>query len=92
MSTFPKASLRKDALVFGCNAFHGGRLNKQGDGIVEIEIWPDLAGKEVTISLFDTMSLEDGHYAPVSLTLDQAELLHKWLGHHIGAMRKEGGT
>ena len=72
--------------MFGSNAFSGGRLNKQGDGIVEIELWPDPEEKEFIVSLFDTMGMEDGHYAPVSLTLKQADLLHKWLGHHIALM------
>lgn len=91
MSNFPRSFLKRDVtLVFGSNGFSGGRLNKQdGKGIVEIEFSTDAENRELQISLFDDTSREDGYYSPVTLSLDQAALLHEWLGYQLRAMREE---
>lgn len=88
MSDFPRSFLKRGvALVFGGSGFSGGRLNKMdGEGIVEIEFSPDAKNLELEIALFDNMSSEDGHYSPVTLSLDQAMLLHEWLDYQISAM------
>jgi hypothetical protein len=88
MSDFPRSFLKRGvALVFGSNGFSGGRLNNlDGNGVVEIELSIDAERRELDISLFDNMSSEDGHYSPVSLSLDQAMLLHEWLDYQIRAM------
>lgn len=87
MSNFPRSFLKGEiALVFGSTGFSGGRLNKEGNGIVEIEFSADAKNRELDISLFDNMSSEDGHYSPVTLTRNQAALLHEWLGCQLSAM------
>lgn len=87
MPSLPRSFLKNGvALVFGSSGFSGGRLNKDGDGIVEVEFSADAKNREIEISLFDNMSIEDGHYSPVTLSRDQAALLHEWLGYHLNAM------
>lgn len=80
MDRLPKTRLRDgEVLVFGSEGFHGGRVEADGNGIVEIEVFSDQEHKEIHINLFDTMSSEDGHYSPVSLSHKQAKQLRDWL-------------
>lgn len=88
MSSFPRSFLKGGiSLVFGSNGFSGGRMGKEdGTGVVEIEFSTDVDHREVAITLFDDLSRGDGHYSPVTLSLEQAALLHEWLGYQLRAM------
>lgn len=77
--------LKNTSLIFGHDRFHGGRLDKKGDGIVEV-CFQAMDG-EVNIVLFDNMSKEDGHYSPVCLTKEQAETLRDWLTYKLEEMK-----
>lgn len=72
-------------LVFGSSTFWGGRLGKEGDGIVEVCF--EARDGEVNIVLFDNTSKEDGHYSPVCLTKEQAETLRDWLTYKLEEMK-----
>lgn len=72
-------------LVFGSSTFSGGRLDKKGDGIVEVCF--QAMGEEVSLVLFDNTAKEDGHYSPVCLTKEQAETLRDWLTYKIEEMK-----
>lgn len=72
-------------LVFGSSAFSGGRLDRKGDGIVEVCF--QARGGEVSILLFDDTSSLDGHYSPVCLTKEQAETLRDWLTYKLEEMK-----
>ena len=83
-----KVCLKNTSLIFGHDRFHGGRLDKKGDGIVEVCFEWDKEQNEMNICLFDDTSKEDGHYSPVLMTLEDATTLRDWLSVNIG----EGGN
>lgn len=79
-----KMYLKNTSLIFGSSRFHGGRLDKKGDGIVEVCFEWDKELNEMLICLFDDTSKEDGHYSPVSMPLEDATTLRDWLSVNIG--------
>lgn len=79
-----KMYLKNTSLIFGSDRFHGGRLDKKGDGIVEVCFDWDRELNEVNICLYDNTSKEDGHYSPVAMSLEDAATLRDWLSMNIG--------
>lgn len=73
----PKISSRR--VIFGVSGIHGGRLNVDGNGVVEVEISYDAQHDDFNIILFDNTSKVDGHYSPVALSKDHAKILMGWL-------------
>ena len=79
-----KMYLKNTSLIFGHDRFHGGRLNKKGDGITEVCFEWDKELNEMLICLYDDTSKEDGHYSPVVMSLEDATTLRDWLSVNIG--------
>lgn len=79
-----KMYLKNTSLIFGSSHFHGGRLDKKGDGIVEVCFEWDKELNELLICLYDDTSKEDGHYSPVVMSLEEATTLRDWLSVNIG--------
>ena len=74
-----KPRISSQRVTFGVTGVHGGRLNVDGNGVVEVEVSYDAQHDDFNIILFDNASKVDGHYSPVTLSKDHAKILMGWL-------------
>lgn len=74
-----KPKISSQRVVFGVSGFHGGRLDADGNGVVEVEVSYDAKYDDFCITLFDNVSKVDGHYSPVTLSKEHAKILMGWL-------------
>lgn len=82
-------------LVFEADGFNGGRNNcKDWSGFARIQFEPPaICGTECAhITVFDNMSSVDGDYIPVDISLNQLEMLKRWIELQLieAAKRQEG--
>lgn len=77
------------SLIFGEEMFSGGRLGLDRTGVVKVCFEPDREHQEIFLSLYDNMSLQDGHYSPVSLSYGQAETLRDWLTFQLEKLKAD---
>lgn len=69
-------------LVFEADSFSGGRNNVESwSGFARVQFEPaSLSNTQCAhITVFDNLSSVDGHYIPVDLSMNQLEMLKRWI-------------